>query len=315
MRILVIGGTAFTGPHVVRQLVREGHEVTLFHRGQTDAKLPKAVQRILGDRREWENYKDELRKVEPELVLDKWKDLFYIYLTLDVIGNQAGTDQNLAILENEYNLSPLPVVTFERGGNDYKQVEGMIERYPFIALGGMVPFMGSPKVVLPHIIKCHQLGKGKTVFHGLGCTNWLINSSVPWYSVDSSSWGASFRYGSVRLFDERRAKWQGFQLGKVHKKGFGHGELFREYDHNIEDFARRELNTRVALGGISARSVIRAERYLRRRFGSVRVPRGDQYPEPGFKCYLVDAAENNLIMVADANKAENARLLKKVASA
>ena len=70
MRILIIGGTAFTGPHVVRQLVREGHEVVLFHRGQTDAKLPKAVRRILGDRREWEDHKTELRRVEPELILD-----------------------------------------------------------------------------------------------------------------------------------------------------------------------------------------------------------------------------------------------------
>jgi nucleoside-diphosphate-sugar epimerase len=71
MRILVIGGTAFTGPHVVRQLVREGHEVVLFHRGQTDAKLPKAVRHVLGDRREWEKYKDELQQIEPEMVLDQ----------------------------------------------------------------------------------------------------------------------------------------------------------------------------------------------------------------------------------------------------
>jgi len=70
MRILVIGGTAFTGPHVVRQLVREGHEVILFHRGQTDAKLPKAVRHVLGDRREWEDHKAELQQLEPELVLD-----------------------------------------------------------------------------------------------------------------------------------------------------------------------------------------------------------------------------------------------------
>jgi nucleoside-diphosphate-sugar epimerase len=70
MRILVIGGTAFTGPHVVRQLVREGHEVVLFHRGQTDAKLPKAVRHVLGDRREWEEHKGELQQFEPEIVLD-----------------------------------------------------------------------------------------------------------------------------------------------------------------------------------------------------------------------------------------------------
>jgi nucleoside-diphosphate-sugar epimerase len=71
MKILVIGGTAFTGPHVVRHLIREGHEVVLFHRGQTDARLPRAVRHILGDRREWETHKEELQQVEPEVVLDQ----------------------------------------------------------------------------------------------------------------------------------------------------------------------------------------------------------------------------------------------------
>ena len=39
MRILVIGGTRFIGPHVVRLLARE-HEVTVFHRGEHAAALP-----------------------------------------------------------------------------------------------------------------------------------------------------------------------------------------------------------------------------------------------------------------------------------
>ena len=70
MKILVIGGTAFTGPHVVRQLAKARHEVALFHRGQTEAKLPKQVQHILGDRREWEAHKEALQRFEPEIVLD-----------------------------------------------------------------------------------------------------------------------------------------------------------------------------------------------------------------------------------------------------
>ena len=35
MRILVIGGTRFIGPPAVRRLVEMGHEVTVFHRGQS----------------------------------------------------------------------------------------------------------------------------------------------------------------------------------------------------------------------------------------------------------------------------------------
>ena len=50
MRILVIGGTRFIGLQVVKQLDETGHEVTIFHRGQTEADLPSGIQHIHGDR-------------------------------------------------------------------------------------------------------------------------------------------------------------------------------------------------------------------------------------------------------------------------
>jgi uncharacterized protein YbjT (DUF2867 family) len=36
MRILMIGGTGSIGAHVLRHLLDEGHEVLVFHRGQTE---------------------------------------------------------------------------------------------------------------------------------------------------------------------------------------------------------------------------------------------------------------------------------------
>jgi nucleoside-diphosphate-sugar epimerase len=47
MRVLVIGGTGFIGEHIVRQLASGGHEVAVFHRGQTAVALPKGVREIL----------------------------------------------------------------------------------------------------------------------------------------------------------------------------------------------------------------------------------------------------------------------------
>src|SRR5437762_10908758 len=46
MRVLVIGGTGFIGPYVVRELVSEGHDVTVFHRGESEADLPESVRNV-----------------------------------------------------------------------------------------------------------------------------------------------------------------------------------------------------------------------------------------------------------------------------
>jgi len=50
MRILVIGGTGFIGPPLVRQLAAAGHSVGVLHRGNARFDLP--AEEILGDRRD-----------------------------------------------------------------------------------------------------------------------------------------------------------------------------------------------------------------------------------------------------------------------
>ncbi|MGA7672682.1 MAG: NAD-dependent epimerase/dehydratase family protein [Nitrolancea sp.] len=70
MRVLVIGGTQFIGPYVVRRLSRDGHEVAVFHRGQTEAKLPRDVRHIHGDRADMAQFVDTFRDFAPEVVID-----------------------------------------------------------------------------------------------------------------------------------------------------------------------------------------------------------------------------------------------------
>ena len=48
--ILVLGGTGFIGPHMVREALRRGHRVTLFNRGRTNNTLFPDLETIKGDR-------------------------------------------------------------------------------------------------------------------------------------------------------------------------------------------------------------------------------------------------------------------------
>jgi 2'-hydroxyisoflavone reductase len=50
LRILVLGGTGFIGPHMVRRALERGHEVTLFNRGRTNTHLFPEVEKLVGDR-------------------------------------------------------------------------------------------------------------------------------------------------------------------------------------------------------------------------------------------------------------------------
>ncbi|MEO8010516.1 MAG: NAD-dependent epimerase/dehydratase family protein [Dokdonella sp.] len=50
LRILILGGTGFIGPHQVRYAVGRGHKVTVFNRGQRQAALPEGVEYLNGDR-------------------------------------------------------------------------------------------------------------------------------------------------------------------------------------------------------------------------------------------------------------------------
>jgi nucleoside-diphosphate-sugar epimerase len=70
VRLLVIGGTGFIGPDVVLRLSRMGHEVTLFHRGQTKADLPPSVKHVPGDRRHLADFASAFRDLAPHAVLD-----------------------------------------------------------------------------------------------------------------------------------------------------------------------------------------------------------------------------------------------------
>ncbi|HXG91350.1 MAG TPA: NAD-dependent epimerase/dehydratase family protein [Blastocatellia bacterium] len=50
MKVLIIGGTAFLGRHLVEASLARGHEVTIFNRGRYEIEFTRDVERLTGDR-------------------------------------------------------------------------------------------------------------------------------------------------------------------------------------------------------------------------------------------------------------------------
>lgn len=50
LRLLILGGTGFLGPHTVRAALARGHHMTLFNRGKTNPHLFPELEKLRGDR-------------------------------------------------------------------------------------------------------------------------------------------------------------------------------------------------------------------------------------------------------------------------
>lgn len=119
-----------------------------------------------------------------------------VYALLDVIGDAAGTQRNLDIMEDA-GLTPLPVF---HGGGSMKVLETLCEKYDYIALGGLVPLALRPKVLTAWLDTCFATIKKywPKKIHGFGMTNEQLWKRYPFYSVDSTSWLSAGRFGDAK---------------------------------------------------------------------------------------------------------------------
>lgn len=68
MRVLIMGGTRFIGVYLTEVLLKQGHQVTLFNRGNNPA--PEGVRVIRGDRTNPEDLKTQLGKENFDAIYD-----------------------------------------------------------------------------------------------------------------------------------------------------------------------------------------------------------------------------------------------------
>lgn len=85
-RILILGGTGFIGPSMVRYAVERGHDVSIFTRGRSEADLPD-VERLIGDRN------DDLSALEDrewDVILDNnARDYRWVQLSTETLKEAA----------------------------------------------------------------------------------------------------------------------------------------------------------------------------------------------------------------------------------
>src|SRR5438874_5322559 len=68
LRILILGGTGFTGPYQVRYALSRGHKITTLNRGKTHpGELPGEVEQLIGDRN---GNLDALKDRQWDIVID-----------------------------------------------------------------------------------------------------------------------------------------------------------------------------------------------------------------------------------------------------
>jgi nucleoside-diphosphate-sugar epimerase len=68
MRVLLIGGSGFIGPHIASSLIGSGHDVVVFHRGRTSA--PPGTRAIIGNRARIGDHARQIRELRPDVVVD-----------------------------------------------------------------------------------------------------------------------------------------------------------------------------------------------------------------------------------------------------
>ncbi|MDE2793876.1 MAG: NAD-dependent epimerase/dehydratase family protein [Gemmatimonadota bacterium] len=131
LKILILGGTGFIGPHQVEYALARGHEVTLFNRGRTNTHLFPDVEKLVGDRandlsalegRSWDAVVDNSATNAPhwvELSANLLKDTCERYVFVSTRSVYADTSRVPMTIA-------APVWTYERAG-----VEPGAERLPY----------------------------------------------------------------------------------------------------------------------------------------------------------------------------------------
>lgn len=203
--------------------------------------------------------------------------------SLDAIGDPAASWRNWVYLTRN-GLDVVPTVHF---GARPEELDRYADRgCDFIGLGGVAARKDRQRVLrwLVSMFRHARDHHPKMRFHGWGITGRLYLEHLPFYSVDSSGFGAGYRYGRVNVWDPDQARLVGFVLDRA--SAAPHWRLLRRVygvaalDVATSTTANRSLHLR--LSALTAQAM--TDHYTRRHRVA---PPASQHPT-GTRVHFVD---------------------------
>lgn len=161
--------------------------------------------------------------------INKYDVKYFFELDIDAV---VGYDEVLKlrkILEEKTGKKCIPVWHKSRGIDEYKKI---CEEYEYIAIGGLASVNIKPSEY-PILKKLATYAKNKGVkLHCLGFTPANVEE-YGFYSIDSTSWNACSRFGSIYKFDGTRVKNISPKNKKVNKDKYIEAEV-----HNLKEWLK-----------------------------------------------------------------------------
>lgn len=223
----------------------------------------------------------------------RWRGSLCWLASLDVIGDERGSRKNYDWLRS-HGLDVIP--TLHYGVKPQAMDSYVKEGVDFIGLGGMVGPSSSATSLLRWTLSMMRYARDhhpQVRFHGWGLTTVDVMVVLPWWSLDSSSYGSAWRYGRMRLFDPRTAKFVSMRTDG--REAYQHSDfLQRYYATTAQKVATVDHDSIPEHGRVAAKSYQYVETYLRQRFPMTPPTYGITGAEEGQSVHLVDGAKRHL---------------------
>lgn len=201
----------------------------------------------------------------------KWRHKLAWIAALDVIGDPRATYRNWRDMVDNYGVKAVPTIHY---GTDPAEMDKYARKgVDFMGLGGLVGREGKAQMRwLIQVFKYQRKHHPDMKFHGWGCTA-ERHASLPFYSVDSSSWTAGVRYGSMRLRHPRSGKAVTYRLdGKEAFKPSVARLLIDHYGASPKGASFSDSSNRTEMVRLSALASSVQEQRLRKMHGPIPAP-------------------------------------------